>query len=233
MHTPATTGSNEMSELAIHNPKIALTPLGMDVSEPISYEEWCEIGARIGRAMRSAAFVIGDWLVYGQGRSAQATFWGEIPAQDKIERQIYDKAVELTGMDELTLANYAYVSRNVPRSLRNDQLSWEHHRRVARVKDDLEKTRWLKLAAENRINGKPVSTRRLSRSIEAGRLLTPAEMRPNEADQGTPNIHPHINGICAFFGRLRRGGWFETATPEKLAALKRDLQPVVDLYNEL
>ena len=201
-----------MSELAIHNPKIVLTSLGMDVSEPISYEEWCEIGTRIGRAMRSAAFVIGDWLVYGQGRVAQGTFWGNIPAQNKIEREIYDKAVELTGMDELTLANYAYVSRNMPRSLRNDQLSWEHHRRVARVRDDTEKTRWLNLAAENRINGKPVSTRRLSRSIEAGRLLTPAEMRINEADRGILTVHPGVNSICAFWGQLERGGWLETAT---------------------
>ncbi len=37
----------------------------------------------------------------------------------------------------------------------------------------------------------------------------------------------------AIAGNLRRGGWFETATPEKRAALKRDLQPVVDLWAEL
>ena len=47
------------------------------------------------------------------------------------------------------------------------------------------------------------------------------------------NIHPFVNAIYAFFGKLRRGGWFETATPEKRAALKRDLQPVVDLWAEL
>ena len=47
------------------------------------------------------------------------------------------------------------------------------------------------------------------------------------------NIHPFVNAIYAFFGKLRRGGWFETATPEKRAALKRDLQPVVDLCAKL
>jgi hypothetical protein len=36
-----------------------------------------------------------------------------------------------------------------------------------------------------------------------------------------------------FFGKLRRGGWFETATPEKRDALERDLQPVVDLWEQL
>jgi len=233
MHTPGTDTSETMSDLAIGNPKIALTHLGMDVSEPLSHDEWREIGLRLGRAMRSAAFVIGDWLVYGEGRAAQGTFWSDIPAQDSITKQVYDEAAELTGMDWATLQNYAYVSRKIPRSLRNGHLSWEHHKKIARIKDDQEKTRWLKLAAENGISGKPVSTRRLARSIEAGRLLTPAEMRANDTDRGILTVHPGVNSICAFWGTLVRGGWLESATPEKREALKRDLQPVIEIYQQL
>ena len=92
---------------------------------------------------------------------------------------------------------------------------------------------WLRLAAKAGQNGQPVSTRRLARSIEAGRLLSIKEMQVDDNGRGIENCHPHINAICAFFGKLGRGGWFETATPEKLAALKRDLQPVVDLWSEL
>lgn len=44
---------------------------------------------------------------------------------------------------------------------------------------------------------------------------------------------PFVNSICAFFGKLRANKWFEQATPEKRAALKRDLQPVVDLWAQL
>jgi hypothetical protein len=233
MHTPATGTSKTMSELVIANPKIALTPLGLDVSEPLSHEEWREIGRRIGRAMRSAAFVIGDWLVYGEGRAAQGTFWSDIPAQDSIAKRVYDEASELTGMDWVTLQNYAYVSRNVPRSLRNENLSWEHHKKVAKLKNDFEKTRWLKLAAEKKIEGKPVSTRRLARSIEAGRLLSPDEMRADDSDRGIENVHPYVNSICAFWGKLERSGWLESATPEKREALSRDLRPVVDIYERL
>src|SRR5260221_8840507 len=47
---------------------LVLTPLGLDVSKPLSLAEWQDIGRRIAAAMRSAAFVIGDWLVYGEGR---------------------------------------------------------------------------------------------------------------------------------------------------------------------
>ena len=46
-------------------------------------------------------------------------------------------------------------------------------------------------------------------------------------------MHPYVNRIVAFFGKLRAGGWLDDATPEKRAALKRDLQPVVDIYNQL
>jgi hypothetical protein len=78
-----------------------------------------------------------------------------------------------------------------------------------------------------------VSTRRLARSIAAGRLLSIKEMQADDNDRGIMNIHPFVNSICAFFGKLRANKWFEQATPEKRAALKRDLQPVVDLWEML
>ena len=136
-------------------------------------------------------------------------------------------------MDVTTLTNFAYVSWNVPRRVRNDKLSWEHHRKVAKLRDDAEKVRWLRVAVKSWHNGLPVSTRRLGRSISAGRLPSIMEMQVDDNDRGIMNVHPFVNSICAFFGKLRQGGWFETATPEKLAALKRDLQPVVDLWAKL
>ena len=38
-------------------------------------------------------------------------------------------------MDKNSLHNFAFVSRRVPRSLRNRRISWEHHRKVAKLKD--------------------------------------------------------------------------------------------------
>jgi hypothetical protein len=122
------------------------------------------------------------------------------------------------------------VSRNVPRPLGNDRLSWEHHRKIAKLRDDAETVRWLRIAVKAGRDGQPVSTRRLARSIAAGRLLSIKEMQANDSDRGIMNIHPFVNSICAFFGKLRANKWFEQATPEKRAALKRDLQPVVDLW---
>ena len=38
---------------------VVLTPLGLDVTSPLTLAEWRDIGRRIAVAMRSAAFVIG------------------------------------------------------------------------------------------------------------------------------------------------------------------------------
>jgi len=233
MPAPATTTSGTMTDLVLPNQKVVLSDLGMEVTEALSFEEWLEVGAKIGRVQRATGFMLGDWLVYGERRFGQRTFWPDIPTADMIYRKVYEAAANLHGMDWQTLQTYAYVSRNVPLSLRNESLSWEHHKKVAKLKNDFEKTKWLNLAAEMKRAKKPVSTRRLARSIEAGRLLSRDEMRPDETDRGIENCHPYVNGIVAFFGKLRRAGWFESASPEKRAALKSDLQPVVDLYSEL
>jgi hypothetical protein len=233
MRTPAKNASAAMSEMVALSPKVKLTALGLDVGSALTHEEWREIGRHIGQAMRSAAFVVGDWLVYGEGRDAQRTFWPDTPVADEVSSSVYDEAVELTGMDRTTLHTYAHVARNIPRLLRNKALSWEHHKKIAKVKDEAGKVRWLKLAADKHRSGDPISTRRLARSIEAGRLLSVEELEDDDADEGIENVHPYVNRISAFWGRLLRDGWLDTATPEKRAALKRDLQPVVDIYRQL
>jgi hypothetical protein len=52
-------------------------------------------------------------------------------------------------------------------------------------------------------------------------------------DKGIENVHPYVNSICGFWGKLKEFGWVKRAGTEKLRAFKRDLQPVVDIYNTL
>jgi hypothetical protein len=233
MPAHAITDSKAMNDLASLNPKVTMTPLGLEVHEELTHAEWCEIGARIGGAMRSIAFVVGDWLVYGEGRDGQRMFWPDVPEHNIIPHHLYEKASQLTGMDITTLHNHAYVARHVPRWLRNEKLAWEHHKRVAKLKDDAEKARWLKLAVKASRNGRPISARRLARSIQAGRLLSIEEMSETDSDTSFDTVHPHVNRIVLFFGKLRAGGWFDEATAEKRAALKRDLEPVVEIFQTL
>ena len=227
------TAASTLATAAQTNAKVSVTPLGLDFHDKLTLEDWRDLGSQIGSGARSMAFVIGDWILYAEGSNGRGAFDDCISKSQNIPGWFYAEASRITGMDVTTLANYAYVARNVPRQVRNDRLSWEHHKKVAKLKEDTEKVSWLRVAVKSGHNGLPVSTRRLARSIEAGRLLTIKEMQVDNNDRGIMNVHPFINGVCAFFGKLRQGGWFKTATPEMLAALKRDLQPVVDLWAKL
>ena len=138
-------------------------------------------------------------------------------------------------MDRTTLHNYAYVARHVPRSLRNEALSWEHHKKVAKLKDEAEKARWLTLAADRQAR-RPAdsSLRRFARSIEAGRLLTPRakwnRTTPTGHRKRPPLREPHRRVLRA---AARRAAGSTSADEHKRAALKRDLQPIIDIYTAL
>jgi hypothetical protein len=98
---------------------------------------------------------------------------------------------------------------------------------------EADQRRWLKIAAENQQNGNPVSTRRLRRSISAGRLLETDEVNLPENDRGIENHIPFVDRLVAWWARMRGKGWYDEAAPEQRAAVKRDLEPVVAIYNEL
>ena len=234
MPKPAKKASAAMTaELVQQPPKFAMSPLGLEIREQLTLGEWRQIGSHIGVAMKSAAFVIGDWLVYGEGRDCQLTFWPDFPEADRVRSGLYEDAIALTGLDVPTLQRYAYVARNVPRPLRNEHVSWEHHKRVAKLREPAEQKRWLTVAAEKCLAGHPLPLRRFARSIQAGRLLTLEELEHAAADTGIENVHPYVNRIVAFFARLRESGWLANADEHKRAALKRDLQPIIDIHNEL
>lgn len=233
MPTPAKKVSEAMNSDLTTLGNVVLKPLELDVTQPLSLTEWRDIGRQFAMAMRTVAFVIGDWLVYGEGRDGQMTLFADIPESDRVSKRHYHDAVRQTGLDITTLQHYAYVARHVPRSLRNEHVSWEYHRKVAKLRDDDEKRRWLTLAAEMFLAGQPLTLRRFARSIQAGRLITLTEIEAESADKGIENVHPYVNRIIGFFARLRESGWLANAGEHKRAALKRDLQPIIDIYNQL
>lgn len=219
-----------MSLAVVDTPNIAVTQTGLEVRDDISFEEWASLAPVLGDAARGVAFVIGDWLLYGDQRFGDGA---EIGSEEPLVRSDdYDVAIQQTGLDRSTLQAYAHVARKVPRSLRNKDLSWEHHKVVAKLPPS-DQSRWLEVANENRDRGRPVSTRRLRRSIQAGRLLSIDEVEPPESDRGIDNHIPFVNRLVAWWAKMRERGWLDDATPQQRAALKRDLKPVVSIYEEL
>ena len=217
--------------------RISFTRTGLEFDKDVSLEEWAAVADRIGEASRSLGFIVGDWLVFGEERfGAQQNLPG-IEADLKPRRvnsasTDYQRIITATGLDAATIQCYIYVARNVPHRLRCEKLSWEHHKAVAKLPPH-DQQRWIKLTESRLDRGETISTRRLRKSIIAGKLLTPEELIPDASDRGIENHIPFVNRLCAWWSRLRERKWLAEATREQRETLKRDLQRVVDIYNQL
>jgi len=217
-----------MQDLATNDLACRLTPTGIEFLQELGHDDWVTLGGRLGNAGRSLGLLIGDWLVYGDGKINAGIY-------PKNEGGVYHDAMIITGLDYQTLANYASVARKVPHYLRKEHLSFEHHRKVAALKDEHDKAHWLGLAEleRERQQGKPMSARRLAKSILAGRVVSPEEMRTPDNDQGQDNIYPYLNRLVAFWGKLKQAGWPESTDPERLKIMIDDMQRVIDIRREM
>ncbi len=216
------------SQITLPTDKVRIRPVGMEITSELSIDEWSQLAGPIGNASRSVAFIIGDWLIHGEKafRVKQNT------STSRIASKKYHLALANTGLDLTTLQNYAYVSRKVPLATRSEQLSWEHHKVLAKL-PPLDQQVWIERCHEEMKAGNPISTRRLRKSISLGRLATPDDLEPDPADRGIENHIPFVNRIVSWWHRLQDGNFLGEATPEQREALKRDLQPVIKIYEEL
>jgi hypothetical protein len=205
--------------------KIQISPTGLDVLAPLTFEEWSQVAPSLGTAARGIAFVIGDWLVYGHANFRKA------PAASRVATDAYDAAIQATGLDRTTLHNYAYVARRVSRNRRNEVLAWEHHKVVAKL-PAAEQSRWLSLAAPKK-NQRAIGTMRLRKSIIAGRVLTPDEMVADPADRGRNNHIPYINRLCAWWSDMKDNRWHQRATSDQVETLLQDFKWVMKIQDEL
>jgi hypothetical protein len=189
---------------------IHLNRLGVQFDGDIPEQAVDDLLQKFGSVTRGCMFIIGDAINFANGK------YGEK----------YDHWIAVTGLEYQTLMNAASVARKIEFYLRRENLTYDHHKMVSALHPD-EQKRWLDLAEE-----KGMSSRRLRKSLLLGRLATDEDMEMG-TDKGIENVHPYVNSICGFWGKLKEFGWVKRAGTEKLRAFKRDLQPVVDIYNTL
>jgi len=212
--------------------KITITPTGLCFNSDLTFEEWSALAPQIGTALKSMAFVIGDWLVYGEDRfSPQPSLPGlaDDPQKVRISAARYAATEAATGLDMATLKSYAYVSRRVPMLLRNNLLSWEHHKVVAKLNAE-KQAEWLQLAAAGT---ERLSVRRLRASITSGRLLAPEELITPPAELGVTNHIPSINRLSGWWKQIGGADWIKTRSRDQLNAILRDFEPVITIINQL
>ena len=215
------------SPIVLPNPKVTISPVGMQVTGELTFDEWKELASSIGQAARSIAFIMGDWLVYGQNLFGTDGF-----PDKRVDPVSYQLAMAATGLDLSTLQNYAYVSRSVPFSLRSEILSWEHHRILAKLPED-DVAGWIDACVAEEKSGRRMSTRRLRKSLNLGRVATDKDLEPEDADKGIENHIPFVNRLVVWWKRMLSERFLANATDEQRAALKRDLEPVVAIYKQL
>ena len=216
-----------MSPLNLPNKKIPVSRTGLHITGQLSPEEWQQLAKSIGEVATATAFVIGDWLVYGQSLFGINGF-----PDHKVDEASFVLAADATGLDRPTLQTYAYVSRSIPHAMRSERLSWDHHRILAKLPaDDI--PAWIEMCHAEEDAGRRMSVRRLRKSISLGRIATAADMEPDPADKGIDNHIPFVNRLSTWWRRREAESFLARATSEQRHALKRDLQPVVDIYNKL
>lgn len=98
----------------------------------MTFEQWSQIGSTFQQIESSLPWWLGDWLNAGEVR------YGETYAQ----------AIELTGSKIEALKQYKWVAGRIPPDRRFSELSWTHHRLVAKLEEDDQDT-WLHRAWDN------------------------------------------------------------------------------------
>ena len=201
-----------MNTLAIHDPKFSITPTGIQFNEDLTFEEWDALGQKLAPIGKSIGFIIGDWINYGEVQ------YGEM----------YEDALDRTGIDYGTLRNYAYVARRIQLSLRNDNLGYYIHATVAKLKTDEEKQHWLNMADKHKL-----SVRRLRKSINFGRLATEEEVQGDPADKGVITHLALINRLLRWWKQTTADDPVDQWDEEQRENVKKDFGKLIAIYEAL
>jgi hypothetical protein len=201
-----------MTTLAINDSKFTITPTGIEFHEELHFDEWDSLGQKLTPVGKSIGFIIGDWINYGQ----------------KAYGEKYEEAVARTGMDYGYLRNIAHVARKVDLSCRHDNLGFEHHAVVAKLKTEEEKKHWLDMAEKH-----DLSVRRLRKSINFGRLATEKEVQGDPADRGHVTYLALLNRIRRWWSRETQKAPVDEWDDERREGLKKDFKLILDIYEAL
>lgn len=143
--------------------RTAITSVGWLPKDGIDLAEWQAQGRWLGSIGRCSQWWLGDWVRFGTAR------YGEK----------YQLAAEITGYEEHSLRNMAYVaSRFSEVSRRRDDLSFSHHAELAPLPPP-EQDRWLA-----RARGERLSVSALRRRLRQERAASEPTEKPSAEGQG-------------------------------------------------
>jgi hypothetical protein len=130
-----------------------LFPTGLVVRGEPSYNEWAEVGHVLNVMEQGIAFLVGDWIRYGEERFKELAY----------------QVIDARHWKPETVRNYVWVSKNVPIENRiiSHRIKFAHHQIVASLPPAEQKV-WLKRALNPEDEEEGWSVQRLRQAIKAG-----------------------------------------------------------------
>jgi len=113
---------------------VQISSTGLILPTALNDDEWLVVGLNLVKLQTGTQFAVGDWWAYGHH-----TYGSRAKAAVKDKKFPYSFE---------SLMNLGSVSRKVPTSLRNELLTWSHHKEIAAL-DEASQKKWLNKAARN------------------------------------------------------------------------------------
>ena len=211
---------------------IETTPVGLKLSKDLTFDEWRAIAVSFGQALQTAAWCIGDWLVYGERKwGKQLLLEGEEfdpKKPTRIPSHVFDEAVASTGLDRQTLSQYGNVCRKIPMEDRRAHLSFGHHRILAPL-PPAKRMEWMSLLDSE--SKKLPTVKRLALSVRTSdqpRLISDKEIITRGEQAGHDNYIPHLTRLLTILRKT-----IPDMDDEQREALRADTRQLVDLLEGL
>jgi hypothetical protein len=145
----------------------------------LTLDEWQGYGSRLGTVSKSTNWWLGDWVRFGQRHYDQR----------------YREAAEVTGYDEQTLMNFAYVAGRYDVSRRREALSWSHHAELAALEAPTQDL-WLDHATLRGLSIRQLraAVRQARPPVDSG-LETAIRALGGDASDAAAVVCPHCGGV--------------------------------------
>ena len=210
----------ESAPLATLPPFIQPTPTGMILAKDLTFEEWSAIGRSFGTALQTAAWCIGDWMVYGDGFEQ---------GNRRVCGEVFEQTLAATSLDRQTLSQYASVCRKIPMAERSINLSFGHHRLLAPLPSP-QRLEWMQLLDSE--SKKIPTVKRLGLSIRIAdgrpRIVSPDEITSRGEQTGHDNYVPHLTRLLTILRKT-----IPLMDEDQREALKDDAEQLLDLLQDL
>lgn len=132
--TNSTPSQTDLMNAMLNRDKFNVMTTGVQFADTVTQKDWEAFGEMVVNINTAIQWIIGDWLAYGIQRE-----WGKT----------YEEAAQLTGYTVETLRDFVWVASSIDLSLRNDTLSFTHHRAVAHLPPE-QQVSFLETAAKER-----------------------------------------------------------------------------------